>query len=153
MNIDEVVEGLKGIIEIEGPVQTKRVFDIYLRSCGIKRMGHDLRDTLKKALDHLKSSKAISSHQYMPEEDFLAETVWTAQQSHLIVRKRGDRTLEEIPLGELEALANIVAINKEFHSMDEHMRSMLDALELKRLTSTAEMILKRAIDGFFVRIS
>ncbi len=153
VKIDDVVEGLKGIIEAEGPVQTKRVFDIFLRSCGIKRMGHDLRDTLKKALDSLKNSKSVSSHQYMPEEDFLAETVWTAQQSHLVVRKRGDRTLEEIPLSELEALSNIVASNKNFLSIDEHMRSMLDALELKRLTSTAELILKRAINGSFTRIS
>jgi len=37
--------GVLNIVKVEGPIQVKRCFDIYLRSCGIKRMGHELRDT------------------------------------------------------------------------------------------------------------
>lgn len=45
-----VSEGLVRVIEVEGPVVAKRAYDIYLRGCGIKRMGHELKSTMNKAL-------------------------------------------------------------------------------------------------------
>ena len=42
VNVGTVTDGLRRIIEIEGPMLAKRAYDIYLRGCGIKRMGHDL---------------------------------------------------------------------------------------------------------------
>ena len=47
-----VSEGIVRIIEVEGPVVAKRAYDIYLRGCGIKRMGHELKSTMNKALAH-----------------------------------------------------------------------------------------------------
>jgi hypothetical protein len=40
----EIEEGLCSIIGVEGPVLTKRAYDVYLRCCGIKRMGRELED-------------------------------------------------------------------------------------------------------------
>ena len=52
VNAHIVSEGIVRIIEVEGPVVAKRAYDIYLRGCGIKRMGHELKSTMNKALSH-----------------------------------------------------------------------------------------------------
>ncbi len=150
-NRTQIAEDLKNIIQEEGPVQVKRAFATYLRSCGIKRMGHDLRDALLGALDSLKSSKVIAAHKYKAEDDELNEVVWIQGAASEVVRRRGDRSLEEIPLGELYAISQLVANSSktEIGSRD-HLRAMLEIIDLKRLTSNAEGILKLAIDGNFL---
>lgn len=150
-NEQQIADDLLRIIKAEGPIQVKRAFDIYLRSCGIKRMGHELRDSLLAAVVSLKSSIMLSSHKYKADDDELSEIVWTQDTPAEVVRKRGDRSLEEIPLGELFAIAQLVASSKKLESgSEEHLRAILEVLDLKRLTSNAEGILKEVIAGHFV---
>jgi very-short-patch-repair endonuclease len=149
----QIADGLLSIIKAEGPVQAKRAFDIYLRSCGIKRMGHDLRDSLLSAVHSLKGSKVITSHKYSPQDDSLSEIIWVTGTQAEVIRKRGDRSLEEIPLGELFVITQLVAsANRVSIGSEGHLRLILETLDLKRLTSNAEDILKRAISGDFTRM-
>lgn len=150
-NAQQIADDLLKVIKVEGPIQVKRAFDIYLRSCGIKRMGHELRDSLLATLGSLKRSNKLASHRYKTDDDQLSEIVWLNGANAEVVRKRGDRSLEEIPLGELYAITQLVASSKglEFGS-EEHLRTTLDALALKRLTLNAEGILKTAITGNFI---
>jgi len=150
---DQIADGLYRIIREEGPIQVKRLFDIYLRSCGIKRMGHELRDSLLSAINSLLQLNAINSHGYFPGDDKLNYIVWLALTPHEIVRTRGDRSLEEIPLGELRSVYELVVARiGEDKEAEDYMREMLELLDLKRLTSLAESILKRVIAGDFVPI-
>lgn len=149
---EQIAEGLQSIVKAEGPVQVKRAFDIYLRSCGIKRMGHELRDSLLAAVTLMEGSGVLSSHKYKVDEESLGEVVWIQGTQAEVVRKRGDRSLEEIPLGELYSITQFVASSKKAAVGSEgHFRSILEILDLKRLTSNAEGILKEAIAGNFVR--
>jgi hypothetical protein len=50
VNAHRVSEGIVRIVNVEGPVVAKRAYDIYLRGCGIKRIGHELKSTMNKAL-------------------------------------------------------------------------------------------------------
>jgi very-short-patch-repair endonuclease/superfamily I DNA/RNA helicase len=147
---DRIADGLYRIIREEGPVQVKRLFDIYLRSCGIKRMGHELRDSLLSALNSLLQLNALNNHCYLPGDDKLNAIVWLALSPPEIVRTRGDRSLEEIPIGELRSVYELVVarigVNKD---EEDYMREMLELLDLKRLTSLTESILKRVIAGDF----
>ena len=43
INQQGVSEGIVRIVEVEGPMVAKRAYDIYLRGCGIKRLGPELR--------------------------------------------------------------------------------------------------------------
>jgi very-short-patch-repair endonuclease len=151
---DQVADGLYRIVREEGPVQSKRLFDIYLRSCGIKRMGHELRDSLLSALNSLLQLNALNSHSYLPGDDKLNDIVWLALSPPELVRTRGDRSLEEIPLGELRSVYELVVarigLNKE---EEDYMREMLELLDLKRLTTLAESILKRVIAGDFLPVA
>jgi very-short-patch-repair endonuclease len=147
-NHSQIADDLLNIIKEEGPVQVKRTFDIYLRSCGIRRMGHDLQAKLVKALDSLKLSKKISSHKYNHQLDVLAEITWVAGFPCEVIRTRGDRSLEEIPLGELFGISRSVSDSQGLkNGSEEHLRAVLDALDLRRLTTNAETILKEAING------
>jgi hypothetical protein len=147
---DQIYEGLLSIVRAEGPVQVKRVFDIFLRSSGIKRMGHDLRDSLLNTLAHLKQKGLILGHKYTVSDDNLNETIWLNGNSNEIIRTRGDRILEEIPLGELYAISEIVVTSENVEKgSEEHLRKILEYLDLKRLTGNAESILNKAISGDF----
>ena len=42
-DVARVGEGLLRIVEVEGPMLVKRSYDIYLRGCGIRKMGGPLR--------------------------------------------------------------------------------------------------------------
>ena len=151
-NPAQITDDLLNIIKAEGPIQIKRAFDIYLRSCGIKRMGHQLRDSLLSAVDSLKGSGTLSSHKYKVDSDALSDVVWMQGTQAEIVRKRGDRSLEEIPLGELYAITqSVTPPNKAEIGSQEHLRAILEVLDLKRLTSNAEGILKQVIAGEFIK--
>ena len=152
-NQPQITDDLLGIVKVEGPVEVKRAFDIYLRSCGVKRMGHDLRDSLLRSVSSLKSSGELSSHKYRADDDALCEIVWIQGSPSEIVRQRGDRSLEEIPLGELFAITQFVATARDVQAgSQEHLRQILEVLDLKRLTSNAEGILKLAIAGNFTKL-
>jgi hypothetical protein len=117
-------------------------------------MGHELRDGLLGALDRLKRSNVIASHKYKAEDDSLSEVVWIQGASKEVVRKRGDRSLQEIPLGELFAISQLAAnASKASVGSEDHLRAILEWLDLKRLTSNAEEILKQAIAGNFAKNS
>jgi hypothetical protein len=114
-------------------------------------MGHDLRDSLLGAVASLKRSRKLSSHKYKASDDALSEIVWIQGTSAEVVHKRGDRSLEEIPLGELFSISESVATTKNVVvGSEEHLRAILEVLELKRLTANAEGILKEAIAGKFL---
>lgn len=151
-NQTQVATDLLGIVKAEGPIQVKRAFDIYLRSCGVKRMGHELKGSLLEALWSLKSSDLVSSHLYKPDDDALGEVVWIQGTSSELMRTRGDRTLEEIPLGELFAISQAVAAAKKLEpATEEHYRAVLEALDLKRLTTNAQSLLRDAVAGDFLK--
>jgi hypothetical protein len=115
-------------------------------------MGHELRDSLLAAVTSMKGSSVLSSHNYKADEDELSDVVWIQGTKTEVVRKRGDRSLEEIPLGELYSITQFVASSKKVDVGSEgHFRSILEVLDLKRLTSNAEGILKQAIAGNFVK--
>lgn len=100
-----MAEGLLRIIEAEAPMLAKRAYDIYLRSCGIQRMGGELRRTMNKALQHL-----ISSGHVIREDEFgkggLTYTIVRPKDSAaVLVRSRGPRDFSEIPPSELLTVA------------------------------------------------
>jgi very-short-patch-repair endonuclease len=147
-NQSQISEDLLGIIKVEGPIQVKRSFDIYLRSCGVKRMGHELQAKLVKALQSLKSSKIVSSLKYSHRHDNLNEIVWITGSPSEVIRTRGNRSLEEIPLGELFSISRSVSDSLNIQpNSEEHLRSVLDVLDLRRLTTNAETILREAINS------
>ena len=155
-----VSEGIVRIIEVEGPVVAKRVYDIYLRGCGIRRLGHELKSTMNKALaDAIRQGLLVSENE-ASERGLLFSVVRVNGSPAIRLRSRGPRSFEEIPPSELQVVAMYLAERDGFSSgSDEHLRAVLECFDLKRLTTqvgtTLLEILERRfpyVDDFINRI-
>ncbi len=155
-----VSEGIVRIVEVEGPVVAKRAYDIYLRGCGIRRMGPELRSAMNKALAHAIRQGRLVSENEANERGQLFSVVRVNGSPPIRLRSRGPRSFEEIPPSELQVVANYLAQRDGFASgSNEHLRAVLECFDLKRLTTqvgtTLLEILERrfsSVDEFLNRI-
>jgi hypothetical protein len=131
-----LADSLCQIIEIEGPMLAKRVYDIYLRGCGIRRLGGELRTALNRAL-----AKAVKDGRVISENEpgvtgLIHSTVRLHSGAPVRLRVRGPRNLEEIPPTELCAAAkHVFQLDRMTWGSDEHLRAILELFDLKRLTA------------------
>ena len=136
VNLGRVVEGLCAIIDMEGPMIAKRAYDIYLRGCGIRRLGGELKSTMNKALASAIHQKRIVSENEAGRGGFIFSTVRSTGQPPVRLRTRGPRQFEDIPPSELRAMSDylIEQVPMDFGS-DGHLRAILEGYGLKRLTT------------------
>ena len=157
----EVAEGIVSIVQVEGPIIAKRIYDIYLRSCGIHRLGHELKSTMNKALAHAIRQSHLVSENEVTEKGLIFSVVRVSGSPPIRLRNRGPRSFEEIPPSELLVVAKYLLERNGFSSgSDEHLRAVLECFDLKRLTTqvgtTLLEILERRfpyVDEFLKRIS
>lgn len=146
VSINIVLEGLVGIVEVEGPMVAKRAYDIYLRGCGIKRMGPYLKNTMDKALAGAIQQRRLVSEFEATERNLTSSIVRVSGSSPIKLRTRGGRTLEEIPPSELQVVAGYLLERHRFPpGSDKHLRAVLDFFDLKRMTTQVCMILQEAL--------
>lgn len=131
-----VADGLVRIIEVEGPMLAKQAYDIYLRGCNIRRLGGGLKSTMNKAL-----MSAIRQGQVISKNDpgrtgLIFSTVRVKNSPDVKPRRRGSRTFEEIPPDQVRYIARQLLQWDHFEwCSDEHLRAILEAFDLKRLTT------------------
>ena len=144
---DKVSEGIVRIIEVEGPVLAKRVYDIYLRGCGIKRMGHELKGSMNKALALAMRLGSVVSEDEMGKGGLLYSVVRVKGSLPIRLRSRGPRSFEEIPPSELQVIAKYMLGKHDFVSGSaEHLRNVLECFDLKRLTTNVESIFQKILE-------
>jgi len=140
--LSEVSEGMVQIAAVEGPMLAKRVCDVYLRGCNVKRMGREIRESMVAALGYAIKSGLLLSEDEAAMGSRLSLVVRVPECSPIKLRHKGPRTFEEIPPSERMALATDLARRYGFHpGSDEHLRAILDCLGLKRLTTQVREIL------------
>ncbi len=150
LNAGEIAEGLCLIAEIEGPLVAKRAYDIYLRGCGIKRMGHELKSTMNKALANAIRQGRIVSEDESGTHGFLYSVIRMKDSPPIKLRSRGPRAFEEIPPSELLVVARHLKERRKFSDgSDEHLRAILECFDLKRLTTTVGTTLLEIIEKEF----
>ena len=150
VNAHRVSEGIVQIVEVEGPVVAKRAYDIYLRGCGIKRMGHELKSTMNKALaDAIREQRLVSENE-VTERGLLFSIVRVNGSPPIKLRTRGPRSFEEIPPSELQVVARYLLERHRFPSgSDEHLRAVLECFDLKRLTTQVGTTLLEVLERSF----
>ena len=151
LNMAMVAEGLCRIVEVEGPMVAKRAYDIYLRGCGIKRMGHELKSTMNKALASAMRQGRVISEKESGTRGLLFSVIRMKDGPPIKLRTRGPRAFEEIPPSELLVLAKYLEDQHKVKSgSDEHLRAILECYDLKRLTTQVGIslleIIERQID-------
>lgn len=131
-----VAEGLLRIIEAEAPMLAKRAYDIYLRSCGIQRMGGELRKTMNKALQCLISDGRVIKEDELGKGGLMYTIVRPKGSAAVLVRSRGPRDFSEIPPSELLTVARkLESVDGMKAGSDEHLRAILEYFDLQRLTT------------------
>ena len=147
---DVVSEGIVRIIEVEGPVLAKRVYDIYLRGCGIKRMGHELKRTMNKALALAIRQGRVVSEDEAAKSGLLFSVVRARGSPPIRLRSRGPRSFEEIPPSELQVLSRYLLEGYGFASgSEEHLRAVLECLDFKRLTTQVGTTFREILERSF----
>lgn len=132
----EIAQGLVRIVEVEGPIVVKRAYDIYLRGCGIKRLGHDIKHTMNEALSYVVNQGAVVCVDETAASEEIFSVVRIAGAEAVKWRSRGARSFEEIPPSELQAAARYLLDRRGYSSgSDEHLREILEIFDLKRLTT------------------
>ena len=136
-NLLQVSDGLCRIIEQEGPILAKRAYDVYLRGCGIRRMGGELKKLMNRALQATIRSGRVVKEDEWRLGGLVRSIVRTSGVRPIIVRARGPRKFEEIPPSEMQLVARqLLAEYKEemeFGS-EAHLKEVLATFDLKRLT-------------------
>ena len=147
VSIGEVADGLCLIIEAEGPMIAKRTYDIYLRGCGIKRLGGELKSTMNKALASIIRQGRVVSENEPGNTGLIFSTVRSNGSTPVKLRSRGPRTFEEIPPGELRAVGKHLCETRNMsRGSDEHLRAILEYFDLKRLTTQVGTTLLEILD-------
>ena len=150
VNEHGVSEGIVRIVEVEGPVVAKRAYDIYLRGCGIKRMGHELKSTMNKALSHAIRQGRVICEDEAGKSGILFSVVRVKGSPPIRLRSRGPRSFEELPPSELQVVARYLLERHSFPSgSDEHLRAVLECFDLKRLTTQVGTTLLEVLERSF----
>jgi very-short-patch-repair endonuclease len=147
VSVGVVADNLCRIIEVEGPMIAKRAYDIYLRGCGIRRLGPELKSTMNRALSSAINQGRVASDNEPGKSGVIFSTVRSKGSLPVKLRCRGPRTFEEIPPGELRAVGRYVSETLNLRSgTDEHLRTILEYYELKRLTTQVGTRLLEILD-------
>lgn len=150
VSVGAVAEGLCRIVEVEGPMVAKRAYDIYLRSCGIKRMGHELKSTMNKALANAIRQGRVISEEESGKGGLLFSVIRMKDSPPIKLRSRGPRAFEEIPPSELLIVSKYLEGRCKFKAgSDEHLRAILEWFDLKRLTTQVGTVLLEIIEKRF----
>jgi very-short-patch-repair endonuclease len=153
VNMTLVSEGIVRIVDVEGPMLAKRAYDIYLRGCGILRMGHELKSTMNKALAHAIHQGRLVSENEANHSDLLFSVIRVHGTPAIRLRSRGPRAFEEIPPSELQVVARHLIERHGFSSgSDEHLRAVLECFDLKRLTTQVSAALLEILERRFLYV-
>jgi very-short-patch-repair endonuclease len=142
---ETIAADLLEIVRIEGPMLAKRAYDTYLRCCGIKRMGKDIRSLMNRALQSAVNRNAvIKEDEWNSGGSSLYSIIRLPEQDAVRLRTSGGRTIDEIPPGEIRAVADrILSESSLIRESEEHLREILNFYGLKRLTDhTREKIIQ-----------
>jgi very-short-patch-repair endonuclease len=147
VSLGEVADGLCLIIDAEGPIIAKRAYDVYLRGCGIKRLGGELKSTMNKALANIIRQERVVSENEPGSTGLIFSTVRSKGSPPVKLRSRGPRTFEEIPPGELRAVGKHLSETRDMRcGSDVHLRAILECFDLKRLTTQVGTTLLEILD-------
>jgi very-short-patch-repair endonuclease len=151
VSLDEVLEGLEDIIASEGPMPCFRAYPLYARAAGFESIGSQLRSAFNKAI-----YRGIHQHHRLTDRD---ETGTPGQMDRIVrltgtpavlVRERGNRSLNEIPPSEIAAALLALAGDSVTVCMQNQESYFLELLSLYGLARNVEdesqsLILKRAM--------
>jgi hypothetical protein len=144
---EKIIKSFTKIITAEGPLFVRRLFQLYLKAAGIGRLGNRLRNILLRALQKAIKRNLFIENNELGVEDKLKRVVRLHNAPEILLRTRGNRTLEEIPVLEIAALIDIF-LKQRMVNLDEKenlFRTVLNYYGFQRMTQKAHQILNMSL--------
>ncbi|GGJ36371.1 hypothetical protein [Deinococcus roseus] len=130
---DEVhLRHLLEILQVEGPIHLERLLNIYAQAW-VSAAGLEQRLHLTKLLDQASQKKQVVFHHAVSVEGQWAQFVRLPHTPPTVLRTRGDRSMAEIPQGEVVAAISCFSENRADFSVNRALSLLADFYGLRKL--------------------
>lgn len=142
----DVVDALLEIVEAEGPIVCRRAYQLYAQAAGLQRVGKNIKSALNRALADAVRSGRLAEADERGEAGQHTKVVRIPGSAKVLLRMRGDRTIDEIPPLELAAaMRKCVERSPSLRTEPERLyRCALDHYELTRMTDNTRSAIEHA---------
>ncbi|MHC1679203.1 MAG: AAA domain-containing protein [Candidatus Cryosericum sp.] len=145
----EAVTVLISIVAAEGPIVMTRLIRLYARAAGFDRVGRLIREALEHVIK-VAVRKGILAVSELQGEAPELRVVYMPEGDAVVLRTRGERDFEEIPLSEVAALVNMLAPGMSAapygEECDRLYRRILEQYNLIRMTPAVKAALGEALE-------
>ncbi len=146
---ERIAVALRDIVRVEGPVTWRRVTDLYRRGLGLGRLRGPTRLALVSVAETM-VRRGLVIETEKDEADWYSNVVHVPGAPCILVRERGPRELDDIPICEIAKLMEFKGL---FSGNEPEFRTVLSFYGFSRLTQGAlarlesASILVEKIDG------
>ncbi|WAL63788.1 AAA domain-containing protein [Amycolatopsis cynarae] len=141
---EQLITGLRAIVEMEGPILGDRLHAVYVRASGGHRVGKQIASTLNSAISAAVRAGVLVRDNPLSQAGVKPQTYRLPERPEVRIRERGPRSLDHVPPSELAALMAMVADDRPGDSDEEIVRHTAQLLGVGRLTQQARELLERA---------
>jgi len=148
--VSQIIDGLLAIISVEGPMICHRAYFIYARSVTppILRVGRQIRKIFNRAISEAIRRELIEARNEESTRDMYQRIARKAGTKPVLVRKRGNRDLIEIPPAELGTMMAYIRQQYPNQTTDELLQATAERFDVGRMTSNIRERLLRVMKRY-----
>ncbi len=133
-----VVEGLRAIVDVEGPMLGDRLHSVFVKASGGQKVGKLIAKSLNSAITVAVRQGVLVADSPLGEIGVKPRTYRLPTQPEVRPRRLGPRLLNQVPPRELAAVVSHVAERLGWDEQEALYRGALEVLGLTRLTSNVQ---------------
>ncbi|WP_040927849.1 AAA domain-containing protein [Saccharomonospora azurea] len=129
----DIIEGLRSIVAVEGPVLGERLQAVYVKASGKQRVGKQIAKKLNSVISDAVRRGVLACDNPLQVSGVKYRTYRLPGQQ-VRIRERGPRKLDQVPPDELAAMMRAVTHERGSHDEEEVLRGTAERLGVGRLT-------------------
>lgn len=144
---EDIIAGVKAIINVEGPVLGSRLFVAYCRASN-QKLGRRIRERLMLAVEQALNSGEVVADRPFTRVNTEAMVLRPRDKAEVVVRSLGPRTLEQIPLVELQTvMCGIESENPDIGKGDLYKQTLIFYDRWGKLSNKVRLLLDPDYDA------
>lgn len=132
-SVDNLLAGLKSVVEVEGPIIAARACLLYTKAAGIQRVGSELRRAFNRALWKAKQDDIFEFEQSGQDRKLRDAVIRVAGSPTVRPRSTGSRSMSDIPESELAFVMSKLIEQDPQMGYEDLYRRVLDLYGFQRL--------------------
>ena len=144
-NRHEIVSSLVSVVGEFGPMYNFHAFRVLLARAGIKKLGRAIEERLIGAMEIAIIGGQLEKVTIINDPECREVIIKLGDQPDYSIRPKLSRTIDEIPLNELNAVSKQIKESQTYLEHEEHLRAILCFYGMKRLTEHTRHVLEEAI--------